>query len=96
MGTKVEVDTEQLRANAQSLHEANAERRRSSPVAGRLGASRSTGAFEQFDGYWHPALATVAESIDALREALGSAADAYERRDAKSADGFAGGAPRAV
>lgn len=95
MGKKVKVDTEQLRVNSRSLREANSGRRASSAVPGSLGAARSTGAFEQFDGYWHSGLTSIAGGIESLSTALSSAADVYERRDAESAENFTKGAPRA-
>ncbi|KQR51169.1 hypothetical protein ASF88_18460 [Leifsonia sp. Leaf336] len=66
-----------------------------SPAEGSLGAVRAIGAFGEFDGYWTPALRAVTESVASLREALVSAADVYERRDADSAQGFSLGASRA-
>lgn len=92
---KVHVDTGQLRKNAQSLSEVNAERPSSPSAPGSLGAARAIGAFDEFDGYWSPALRAVSESVVSLREALVSAADVYERRDADSAQAFTLGAPRA-
>lgn len=95
MSQKVHVDTDRLRRSAQHLGEVNAERSGSPVAPGRLGAARAIGAFDEFDGYWSPALRAVSESVISLREALVSAADVYERRDAESAQGFSFGAPRA-
>lgn len=95
MRQKVDVDTDQLRWNAQRLDEANSGRPSSAPASGSLGGARAIGAFAEFDGYWSPALRSVSESVDSLRDALASAADVYERRDADSAQGFSFGAPRA-
>ena len=94
MSHKVQVDTDQLRRSAQRLGEVNAERP-GSPAEGSLGAVRAIGAFGEFDGYWSSALLAVSESVASLREALVSAADVYERRDADSARGFSFGVARA-
>lgn len=95
MSQTVHVDTGTLRQNAQRLGEVNTERPRSASARGGLGSARATGAFDEFDGYWSPALRTVSESVVSLRQALVCAADVYERRDADSAQAFAFGAPRA-
>ena len=95
MSRRVHVDPDQLRRGGQSLQQANVERWSPPPAPGSLGAPGSMGAFERFDGYWQPALSTVGESVDALRTALVSAADVYERRDAESAAAFGFEAPRA-
>lgn len=92
---KVHVDTGQLRQSAKRLSEAN-EGRPTSPMAeGSLGAARAVGAFDEFHGYWDPALRAVSESVVSLTDALVSAADMYVRRDFDSARGFSFGAPRA-
>ena len=95
MSQKIHVDTDQLRWNAQRVGEVNSGRPSSPPASGSLGGARAIGAFAEFDGYWSPALRSVSESVVSLRGALESAADAYERRDADSAQGFSFGAPRA-
>ena len=95
MSQKVHVDTGQLRRSAQRLSEVNAERPSRPCEPGNLGSVRAVAAFDDFDGYWSPALRAVSESVVSLREALQSAADVYERRDAESAQGFSFGAPRA-
>lgn len=95
MSQTIHVDTGRLRQNAQRLDEVNAERPRSPSAPGSLGSARAIGAFDEFDGYWSPALRAVSESVVSLRQALVSAADVYERRDADSAQAFAFGAPRA-
>lgn len=77
------------------MNEASAERPSGPSAPGSLGAVRAIAAFEDFDEYWSPALRAVSESVVSLREALVSAADVYERRDAESARGFSFGAPRA-
>lgn len=94
MSHKVQVDTDQLRRSAQRLGEVNAGRP-GSPATGTLGTVRATTAFDEFNGYWTPAFRAVSESVLSLREALVSAADVYERRDADSAQGFSFSAPRA-
>jgi len=88
---EVHVDTGQLRHNAQRLSEVDVERPSSPPTAGSLGGARALSAFEEFDGYWSPALRAVSESVVSLRDALVSAADVYERRDADSVREFSYG-----
>jgi len=95
VSTKVKVDTAQLRVNARSLHEANGGRKASSAVPGSLGAARAVAVFEQFDAYWRSGLSNLSSGVDSLSTALGSAADVYEQRDAKSAESFTSGAPHA-
>lgn len=95
MGARVGVDTGRLRADADVLSQAKAEHRCRKPGGEGVGSSRSEGVSEQFEQYWHSGVSTLTDTVDALVESLRSLADAYERRDAKSAEGFQGSA-RAV
>lgn len=93
---RVRVDPGQLRRGGESLQQANVERPNAPSEPGSLGAPRAAVAFERFDSYWHPALATVSEGVDSLRTALVSAADVYQQRDADDAAAFGFEAPRAL
>lgn len=95
MSEKVQVDTSQLRRVAQRLSDVNDGRPSTPAVPGSLGGARAIGAFDEFEGYWDPALRAVSESVVSMGDALMSAADVYERREADSAQGFSFGAPRA-
>ncbi|SEH96845.1 MULTISPECIES: hypothetical protein [unclassified Leifsonia] len=92
MSGRVAVDTGRLRAWGQLLSEAQAERGRRVADGRDIGSGASVSAVERFTEYWVPAVSVVADTVDALATAARSAADAYERRDAKSASSFDGGA----
>lgn len=94
MGTTVGADTAHLRASAQTLAEANHDRRGPLIDPDGVGSQRSASALERFDGYWHPGRLALMDSVDALAHVLRSAANAFERRDAEDAKTF-GGAARA-
>ena len=94
MGTTVGADTEHLRASAQTLAEANQDRRGPLMDPDGVGSQRSASALERFDGYWHPGRLALMDSVDALAHVLRTAANTFERRDAEDAKAF-GGAARA-
>ena len=90
MGEAFTVNTEQLRASARVLSEANVGRKAPATDADDLGSLRSSGAFGQFERYWQGSFSTASSSIDALGEALRATASAYEQHEAKSAEALVG------
>jgi uncharacterized protein YukE len=92
VGETFKVNTEQLRASAGVLSDANVERNAPATDANDLGSLRSRGAYGQFERYWQGSFSTVSSSIDALSEALRTTAAAYEQHEAKSAEALVGAA----
>ena len=87
---EVAVDTAQLRRGAALLSGAGDAPRGPSIGAGDLGSVRSDAAFSHFDAYWRAGRSVLVDSRVAMADLLSSAAATYERRDAQSAEGFAG------